>query len=275
MLEGSFPASGSLSGYAEATPFCLQWICNRAMTDFEKRYTSAREMLRDIEDLLASPVEPLDEVKVSSLSSFRGTGSATVEQPTSDSDGPEEPLALVAVPSVVDVTSRGRWPPALRVSAVAIAIAGLLGAGGAVAIGWGPVPSRGERDASSDRPARTAPRPIRAVLSAPHRVDAASLVFADRAGAVHWFVGEAESMRHREGGPAASFVLVPRDLADVSYAGEFLRELKLALAHQSIPFETRAEVAGGSRAATHSPLKPLHVSLSYDGTVREWSIAHP
>ncbi|MEQ8767751.1 MAG: hypothetical protein RL885_27865 [Planctomycetota bacterium] len=75
MLEGAFPASGSLSRSNRSTPFCLQWVCNRAMTDFEKRYRSANQMLRDVEDLLdLSERMSFAEIKVSSLSSFGDDG---------------------------------------------------------------------------------------------------------------------------------------------------------------------------------------------------------
>ncbi len=75
MLEGAFPASGSLSRTNRSTPFCIQWVCNRAMTDFEKRYRSANQMLRDVDDLLdLSTRMSFTEIKVSSLSSFGDDG---------------------------------------------------------------------------------------------------------------------------------------------------------------------------------------------------------
>ena len=71
MIEGAFPSSGSLSAYSGDMPLCLQWICNKAMTAFTKRYASARQMLQDVEDLLAlGQKKPLGKVRVSGLSSF-------------------------------------------------------------------------------------------------------------------------------------------------------------------------------------------------------------
>lgn len=54
MIEGSFPAHGSLSRITRRCPEALQWIVRRAMADLRTRYGSAREMLADVSALLAA-----------------------------------------------------------------------------------------------------------------------------------------------------------------------------------------------------------------------------
>jgi hypothetical protein len=53
MLEGTFPAHGVLSGFRKQSPECLRWIARRAMADFDRRYASAAEMVRDLEYAIA------------------------------------------------------------------------------------------------------------------------------------------------------------------------------------------------------------------------------
>lgn len=64
VLEGTFPAHGVLSGFKKQSPGCLRWIARRAMADFERRYASAEEMLRDLDRAIAggdpSAVRPAD-----------------------------------------------------------------------------------------------------------------------------------------------------------------------------------------------------------------------
>lgn len=54
MLENSFPAHGSLSRFSRRVPECLQWIVRRSMADLPKRYSSAVEMLADLQVVLNS-----------------------------------------------------------------------------------------------------------------------------------------------------------------------------------------------------------------------------
>jgi serine/threonine protein kinase len=49
VVEGGFPAHGVLSPITKKCPEAVRWIIRRAMTDYEKRYTSAAEMLADLE----------------------------------------------------------------------------------------------------------------------------------------------------------------------------------------------------------------------------------
>jgi serine/threonine protein kinase len=64
VLEGTFPAHGVLSGFRKPSPESLRWIARRAMADFQRRYASAEEMLRDLDSAIAggdpSAVRPAD-----------------------------------------------------------------------------------------------------------------------------------------------------------------------------------------------------------------------
>jgi serine/threonine protein kinase len=51
MIENSFPAHGALSQINKRCPDALRWIVRRAMTEYDKRYTSAAEMLLDLETI--------------------------------------------------------------------------------------------------------------------------------------------------------------------------------------------------------------------------------
>lgn len=52
MVEGSFPAHGSLSRITKRCPDALQWIVRRAMAEMGSRYTSAAEMLADLSTVM-------------------------------------------------------------------------------------------------------------------------------------------------------------------------------------------------------------------------------
>ena len=55
MLENSFPAHGSLSRFSKDVPETLQWIVRRSMAEMHQRYSSASDMLADLQAVLDSP----------------------------------------------------------------------------------------------------------------------------------------------------------------------------------------------------------------------------
>lgn len=63
LLEGTFPANGSLTPFEKESPEGLRFIVRRAMADLESRYPDAATMRRDLEAVLAAPdpssVKPL------------------------------------------------------------------------------------------------------------------------------------------------------------------------------------------------------------------------
>lgn len=69
MVENSFPAHGGLSQITRRCPEALRWIVRRAMTDYDRRYASAAEMLADLRVVLtaADPfkLKPIDLPSVS------------------------------------------------------------------------------------------------------------------------------------------------------------------------------------------------------------------
>lgn len=52
VVENSFPAHGGLSRISQPCPEAVRWIVRRAMTDYDKRYRSAKEMLADLQYVL-------------------------------------------------------------------------------------------------------------------------------------------------------------------------------------------------------------------------------
>jgi hypothetical protein len=70
MIEGSFPAHGGLSQITKRCPEALRWVVRRAMTDYDKRYATASELLGDVEFVRAA-ADPF-AVRPVELPSMRG-----------------------------------------------------------------------------------------------------------------------------------------------------------------------------------------------------------
>jgi len=83
VLENSFPAHGGLSQITKRCPEAVRWIVRRAMTDYDKRYATAGEMLSDLETVLAAD-DPF-AVRPADLPSVKHGGTAT-ELPRHDWD---------------------------------------------------------------------------------------------------------------------------------------------------------------------------------------------
>jgi len=69
VLENSFPAHAGLSQITKRCPDALRWIVRRAMAEYDQRYATAREMLADLNVVMAAPdpfaVKPADLPSVS------------------------------------------------------------------------------------------------------------------------------------------------------------------------------------------------------------------
>jgi len=91
MVENSFPAHGGLSRISQPCPEAIRWVVRRAMTDYDKRYRSAREMLADVQYVLAS--EDMFAIKPAELPSMGG-GSAVAS--AIDADEVNDPRAVVS-----------------------------------------------------------------------------------------------------------------------------------------------------------------------------------
>jgi hypothetical protein len=74
LIENSFPAHGSLSQTTRRCPEALRWVIRKAMADLTGRYTSAREMLADVNAVRAA-ADPF-KLKPAELPSFRAGGAA-------------------------------------------------------------------------------------------------------------------------------------------------------------------------------------------------------
>lgn len=69
VIENSFPAHGGLSQLTRRCPEALRWVVRRAMTDYDRRYASAGEMLADLRVVQAAAdpfkLKPVDLPSVS------------------------------------------------------------------------------------------------------------------------------------------------------------------------------------------------------------------
>ena len=111
VLEGTFPAHGVLSGFKKPSPESLRWIARRAMADFDRRYASADEMLRDLDRAILggdpAAVRPAD------LPSMRGSSDGDVAS-AGDAVGLSADASSAAPPPPPDANARAR--PAIRVT---------------------------------------------------------------------------------------------------------------------------------------------------------------
>lgn len=77
MIENTFPAHGGLSRFVMPSPEALRWIVRRSMTEYNQRYSTADEMLADLEYIArasnAFAIKPAD------LPSMRGIDSPAMD----------------------------------------------------------------------------------------------------------------------------------------------------------------------------------------------------
>ncbi|MEO1007816.1 MAG: hypothetical protein AAFX79_04575 [Planctomycetota bacterium] len=90
VVENSFPAHGGLSQISQRCPESVRWIVRRAMTDYDKRYRSADEMLQDVRFVLAA--DDAFAVKPAQLPSMRGTVDAVEHASAEPEARAEEPV---------------------------------------------------------------------------------------------------------------------------------------------------------------------------------------
>jgi serine/threonine protein kinase len=96
VIEGSFPAHGGLSQITKRCPEAVRWIVRRAMTDYDKRYATASELLADVDFVRTAP-DPF-ALRPVELPSMRGTSFvAPVANP--------EAVAAAAVPAATPAGS--------------------------------------------------------------------------------------------------------------------------------------------------------------------------
>ncbi len=89
VIENSFPAHGGLSQTTKRCPEALRWIVRRAMTDYDRRYASAAEMLADLRVVRNAPdpfrLKPVDLPSV-------GGGSAGFDPAPPPAPQPFDPI---------------------------------------------------------------------------------------------------------------------------------------------------------------------------------------
>ncbi len=88
IIENSFPAHGGLSQVSKNCPEALRWVIRRAMTDYDKRYPTARAMLDDLA-VIATASDPFS-VKPADLPSMNGKTPQREPEPQFSSQAPDE-----------------------------------------------------------------------------------------------------------------------------------------------------------------------------------------
>jgi len=103
-IEDSFPAHGGLSHLTKRCPEALRWIVRRAMAEYNNRYSSAGQMLADLQTVLTA--DDMYAVKPADLPSMRDGEPASYEEPE-----PVAPLPPMAgAPRAAEAASPARSP---------------------------------------------------------------------------------------------------------------------------------------------------------------------
>ena len=118
VIENSFPAHGGLSQLTKRCPEALRWIVRRAMTDYDRRYASASEMLADLRVVQNAPdpfkLKPVDLPSVSGQkSAYAPTPDPEPFMPPAAGGAPSQPRYAA---SPVPPASRAQSRPELAVS---------------------------------------------------------------------------------------------------------------------------------------------------------------
>jgi len=79
LIENTFPAHGGLSRISKPCPDAVRWIVNRAMAEYDKRYSSAAAMLADVEHVLSAP--DAFGVRIGELPSVAGATAEPIVEP--------------------------------------------------------------------------------------------------------------------------------------------------------------------------------------------------
>ena len=139
LLEGTFPANGSLTPFEKDCPEALRFVVRRAMADLGSRYGSAKDMALDLEALLAA--EDMASFKPLQLPSMGGPLPSPSEQ--APDGGPAERASAPAPQWTAVTPASGETGPSTEA---------------ARALGW--------RDMAEDPPQRRRSRRRRLVVAA-------------------------------------------------------------------------------------------------------------
>lgn len=110
MIENSFPAHGGLSQISRTCPEAIRMIVRRAMTEYDKRYASAMDMLADVEAVLRS--EDPYTMKLISLPSMRSAGEdadVTPATPNYHAAAWGRPVGASVPPPIPGATPAAAW----------------------------------------------------------------------------------------------------------------------------------------------------------------------
>jgi serine/threonine protein kinase len=101
VIENSFPAHGVLSQVTRRCPEAVKWVIRRAMADYDKRYTSAAQMLADLE-VVRSAADPF-AVRPIDLPSMRGG----IVEPTPQPEPVAQSLGGIGAAGAVGAAAAG------------------------------------------------------------------------------------------------------------------------------------------------------------------------
>lgn len=104
LIEDSFPAHGVLSPVNKRCPEAVRWIIRRAMTEYDKRYASAGEMLADLRVVMLAPdpfsLRPVDLPSVQAGGSEEASEQRPHEQPSTGIPASIAAAAAVGMPPI-------------------------------------------------------------------------------------------------------------------------------------------------------------------------------
>jgi serine/threonine protein kinase len=118
VIENSFPAHGGLSQITKRCPEALRWVVRRAMAEYDQRYSSAAEMLADL-DAIRGASDPF-ALRPADLPSMRGAVGA-IERDDSEpgAAGDERPARAAFTPTPPSAASAAKQVAAAAAVAAA------------------------------------------------------------------------------------------------------------------------------------------------------------
>ena len=143
LIEGSFPAQGSLSSLTRRTPEVVKWIIRRSMADLDSRYENVTEMLADIRTVLAAEdpysVRPADLPSVSGKRDWNVPRATTASLRTAPRRrGQPQPLRPVKTDTHVKAARRSTGRTLVASFVGMMFLAGIAGFGIMASEGEGP-----------------------------------------------------------------------------------------------------------------------------------------
>lgn len=139
IVEDSFPAHGVLSQVTKRCPETVKWIIRRAMTDYDKRYATAEQMLADL-NVVARAADPyaVRPVDLPSMSGAEHEEAAVAAAAFAGSPVlPREPVGMAGMAGAVGMAGAAAAAGLGGAAHAGMGAAGAAAAAGASAFGRG------------------------------------------------------------------------------------------------------------------------------------------